>query len=77
MGVMGIWKLQAGEVNITILRFRFFLISTFYWWPSWNKRNNKSAHFVAAASRGRLKQCTQTNATVKCFLWIEPASIDI
>ena len=28
--------------------------------PSWIKRNRKSAHFVAALRRGRLKECNQT-----------------
>ena len=36
-----------------------FVISMFCWWPSWNKRNSKSAHLVVAASCGRLKECTQ------------------
>ena len=41
-----------------------------------NKRNSKSANFVASVSRGRM----QSNAKAKCFLWPDCAgylSIDI
>ena len=36
-----------------------FLISMFCWWSSLNMRNSKSVYLVAAASRGRLKECNQ------------------
>ena len=36
--------------------------------PSWIKRNRKSAHFVAALRRGRLKECNQTRPLSVFFL---------
>ena len=37
--------------------------------PSWNKRNRKSAHLVAALRHGRLKECNQTRPLSVFFFW--------
>ena len=44
------YPFKAAAVNITIN----FTINAFCWQPSWNKRNSKSTHLVAAANRGSL-----------------------
>ena len=45
--------------------------------PSWNKRNRKSAHLVAALRRGRLKECNQTRPLSSFFFFFGGGGVEV